>query len=374
MKRFLLIPDKFKGSLSASVVISTIHSGIKKVISNAEIENIWAADGGDGFLEAIQKYDAVSTIKTPTVNPLGQKIVAPYLFEENTKTAYIELAKASGIVLLKEPERNPLKTSTFGTGIQIKHAIELGAKHVFIGLGGSATNDGGCGIASALGYSFLNKNGSEIVPTGEDLNQIEQIKRTKTFDDVKFYAVNDVSNPLYGIKGAAYVYAQQKGANATEIALLDTNLRTLDKIVQKELDKSYALIPGSGAAGGTAYGLKTFFDAQFLSGIDFILRKAKVSKLLQKNTFDYIITGEGKIDSQTLNGKLISGVVEEGKKHKIPVVAFCGKLELSKKEYQQFGISEIIEIRQPNQNQKYNMDNASKLLEQSVSEFCSHLI
>ena len=313
--KVLLIPDKFKGSLSAEEVMSAISRGISKVLPKTKIYTITASDGGDGFLEAVSNYEEVEEVVVHTFDPLGRAIKASYVFQKEKERAYIELAKASGIELLALPERNPLLCSTYGTGIQIMHALQRGAKQIYIGLGGSATNDAGIGIAKALGFLFFDITGEELEPTGENLARIDRIQPpeiSNMLKDIKIYAVNDVNNPLFGAKGAAYTYAAQKGASKKDIVQLDLGLEHLHKVVKHQFKVSHAEHPGAGAAGGTAYGLKTFAGADFISGIDFILSLAEVEDLIANETIDYIITGEGKIDDQTLQGKLINGVLKLG--------------------------------------------------------------
>jgi len=294
------------------------------------------------------------------------------LLDSKNDTAYIELAKASGLELLKEEERSAMQTSTYGTGLQIKDAISRGAKTIYLGLGGSATNDAGIGIASALGYIFKDKNEEEVKPIGANLATIFKIEKSETFkksEDVKFYAVNDVDNPLFGINGAAHVYGEQKGASKEDITLLDEGLIHLNKIIKEELQKDFALVSGAGAAGGTAYGLKTFFDAEYLSGVDFLLELAEVPKIIESQKIDYIVTGEGKIDSQTIHGKLVKGVLKMAKKHKIPVVAICGKLDVDANELQKLGVQKVMQTYNPSKGVKYSMENTSQLIEELMGDY-----
>ena len=260
----LLVPDKFKGSLSADQVIRALTRGILSADPEATIHSVVASDGGDGFLDAVSRYDTVEEIFLDTVDPLGREISASYMLNREEGRAYVELAKAAGLVLLSTAERDPLKTSTFGTGLLIRDAIGRGAKEIYIGLGGSATNDGGIGMAKAIGYNFLDASGKELLPVGASLGLIHNIQKTlvdELLQEVSVFAVNDVNNPLFGPNGAAYVYAEQKGAGAQEIDFLDHGLQHLDKVVQGKFDKSFAQVSGAGAAGGSAYGLKAFFNA-----------------------------------------------------------------------------------------------------------------
>jgi len=263
-------------------------------------------------MSAIASYKTCISIQVIAQNPLGKLIQSYYLYNQKSNSAFIEMANTSGMELLELTERNPLLTSTLGTGNQIKDAINKGVKRIYIGLGGSATNDAGIGLAHALGYRFLDQNGQELEPVGGSLNDIVKIddsKVSKLVKEVSFYAVNDVNNPLFGQRGAAFVYAKQKGADDAMIEKLDSGLQNLDHIVTQQFGCENAEIPGSGAAGGTAYGLKTFLNAEFISGIDFILDLAGVHELLSNENFNVLVTGEGKIDQQTLSGNLIQGVL-----------------------------------------------------------------
>ncbi len=366
--RILLIPDKFKGSASAKEVLNALNKGIKKANPTAEIHNVLASDGGDGFLDAVSSYLNTEEVSVATFDPLGRQLTASYLLDTNNNTAYIEMAKASGMELLTVPEQNPMETSTYGTGLLIKDAILKGAKKIYIGLGGSATNDGGTGIAKALGYVFKNDKNEIIDPIGKNLCAIQSItcEKPELFNTVSFYAVNDVQNPLFGLYGAAHVYAEQKGATEEDIRILNTGLEHLDKIVQQQMNKNNADVHGAGAAGGAAYGLKTFLNAEFVIGIDFLLELAKIPELLTTAKFDFIITGEGKIDSQTLHGKLIKGVVNMGKNYKIPVLGICGKLDIDKNEIFNLGLHDALEISNASKSLEYNMKHAPELIETVV--------
>lgn len=372
MMNYLLIPDKFKGSLTATEVIDAISKGIKKADFTSTIFNIIASDGGDGFLDAISNSIPTNEVEIATIDPMGRPLKATYLLNATNDTAYIELAKASGLELLKEEERNVMQMSTYGTGLQIKDAVFRGVKTIYLGLGGSATNDAGIGIASALGYIFKDKNGEEVKPIGANLATVFKIEKSETlkkYEDVKFYAVNDVDNPLFGINGAAHVYGEQKGASKKEIAFLDKGLVHFNKVIKEKLKKDFALVPGAGAAGGTAYGLKTFFDATYVSGVDFLLELAEVPKIIENQKINYIVTGEGKIDSQTIHGKLVNGVVKMARKYKIPVVAICGKLDIDANELKKLGVQKVMQTYSPSKGVKYSMENASQLIEELIEDY-----
>ncbi|WP_422079735.1 glycerate kinase [Ulvibacterium sp.] len=373
----LIIPDKFKGSLTAKEVIVAISNGIEEKVPNANVFSVLASDGGDGFLNAVSENLDCELITMNTVDPLGRTIKAEYLLNRPDGVAYIELAKSSGLELLEANERNAMTTSTYGTGLQIKDAVAKGATSIYIGLGGSATNDGGIGIARALGYKFLDGLGNDLEPNGGNLSKIKTIKggeAVQNLQAVSLYAVNDVDNPLFGKTGAAHIYARQKGSNDSQIDTLDEGLRNLDTVVRNNLGKKVAQNPGAGAAGGTAYGLQAFLNAEFVSGIDFILNLAQVGQLLQKEKIDYIITGEGKFDDQTLHGKLIKGVVDLGKSNRVPVVVVCGQSEVAMEKLNLMDIAAILEIRDGTKPLQYNMENAADLTEKAVSTFFGNLI
>ncbi len=370
--KFLLIPDKFKGSLSADEVIGAMKEGILSALPDSECFGVLASDGGDGFLDAIAKYRTTEQIVHDTTDPLGRPIQAHYLFNGESSEAYVELVQAAGLVLLDEGERSAIQTSTYGTGLQIGHAIAKGAKTVYIGLGGSATTDGGTGIARALGYRFLDSSGKELEAKGGNLLKMVSIDATNAGDlknRVSLIAVCDVDNPLYGPGGAAYVYAGQKGASQRDIEMLDRGLRHLDALVAGQLGKKPAHIPGAGAAGGTSYGLKAFFDAEFLGGTSFILQMAGIRELLDDHSIDYILTGEGKIDSQTLSGKLISGIIDLGRQFNIPVIAACGKLGIPLQEIKAAGVKDVIEVSKRGKSLQYNMTYAAPLLKEAVRHY-----
>lgn len=373
--RFILIPDKFKGSLSAEEVIAALSNGIRRVYPHAEIHSVIASDGGDGFLDAVAHAVPVEVVTCPATDPLMREITARYLIDRKQKTAYVELAECSGMVLLRPEERNPLNTTTLGTGMQIRDAVQKGAKTIYVGLGGSATNDGGVGIAHGMGFRFLDKTGRILDPTGRNLSEIYSIDTRNVQDglaDIRVYAVNDVLNPLLGEQGAARVYASQKGAGEEDIDLLEKGLEHLAGVVKDTFGKTASDLPGSGAAGGAAFGLHTFLGAGFVRGVEFMLDLTDTKKLFEGQSADLLITGEGAIDEQTLQGKLIHGVVELGKQYALPTLAICGKLDLEAEKAQQYGLEAILEIRDKTKPTGYSMEHASELLERTIEVYLRH--
>lgn len=367
----LIAPDTFKGTLTAKGVIQAVKKGILRVSPSIKTYSYILSDGGDGFLNAVSQYTDMEEVMVPTVDPLGRSICVPYGMDRKTASAYIELSQASGITLLKDTERNVMETSTYGTGIQIKDAIEQGAQKIYIGLGGSATNDVGLGIAKALGYCFLDASGIEIHPKGAELHRVKKIIVPKSISDkrISFFAVNDVNNPLYGQHGAAHVYAKQKGGGPKEIELLDEGLKAISALFLKQLKKGNAHEPGAGAAGGTAYGLKTCLDAEFIAGTAFMIQLANIGERMKRYPIDLIITGEGKIDGQTQNGKLVQGILDLGKVNGIPVVAICGKSELNHEEVQQWGLEDVLPLQDGTLKDTYCMEHTAELIETRTFNF-----
>lgn len=364
----LLIPDSFKDSISATDIIAALDQGFARLNAGITTEHCVASDGGEGFLDFVQRYVAVDIIKTRTVDPLGREIETTYAFAKANKTAYIELAKASGLELLKTDERNPMHTSTYGTGLQIRDAIENGAEEIVVGLGGSTTNDGGAGIAQALGFSFLDENGEELEIKGEVLSQIKTIKKPASLKLPQLYAVNDVDNILTGTQGAAHTYGKQKGASPQEIQHLDKGLLHLSHIVQKDLQQDEANTPGAGAAGGTGYGLKVFGNASFIPGVNFLARVSGIAQALEKGTIDLIITGEGSIDHQTKRGKLVKGVAVLGAKHNIPVVAICGINQLDEAGTQSLGLQKVFTVADRASSKEDSINNARQYIKALARE------
>ncbi|MDX1365665.1 MAG: glycerate kinase [Arenibacter latericius] len=373
--KVLLIPDKFKGSLTAKEVVEALSRGVRRFNPKTTFYKVSASDGGDGFLDAIEHYISVERVEVATIDPLGRPLKSYYLIDKKNNTAYIELANASGLELLAHAELNIMEASTLGTGIQIVDALNKGAKNIVVGLGGSATNDGGIGIAHALGFRFLDTKGNVLEPKGKNLIHIAQIASPdgSLWDNIAFTAVNDVTNPLSGPEGASYIYGPQKGANKEQVQALDEGLRNLAERAKETFGRDYAHIPGTGAAGGAAFGLKSFLNADFVSGIDFIFQLAELPEIFKNNRIDYIITGEGKIDAQTLRGKLIKGVMELGRKYQVPVIAVCGKLEVDTQEMKQHGLLEVLEIGKDASSVQYSMDNAAELIENAIYNYFENL-
>jgi len=361
--KVVIAPDKFKGSLTSFEACSAIATGIKSIDPAARTLELPMADGGDGFAAVMKYYLHTTTIPCPTEDPLGRPLGAT-TFELKDGTAIIELASASGLVLLEEKERDPLKTSTYGTGRMIQAAIHAGAKEIMLGLGGSATNDAGTGILAALGFQFKDATGRPIRAAGGNLLHIHSILPPKPLPDVKFTIACDVQNVLYGEDGAAHVYAPQKGATPEAVAWLDKGLRQFAGLLKKDV----AGIPGAGAAGGIAAGLMGFFDVRIEKGIRLVMDSSGIMHRLQHA--DVVITGEGKIDRQTEYGKVVSEIALAAAQHHIPVIAFCGISEVD--DGTPLHLNAIREIAPQTMPREESMANAKVLLKNAVADYFIH--
>jgi glycerate kinase len=356
--KIIIAPDKFKGSLTAFEVCRSVEAGIKSIDSNIETISFPMADGGDGFASVLQAYLHTETIYCKTADPLGRPVNATYQWNEKTKTAIIEMAVASGLVLLKDNERNPFLTSTYGTGLLIKDAIAKSADKIILGIGGSATNDGGIGILEALGFILKDKDGKPLKGNGENLNKITSIL-PPSLKDVKFEIACDVQNVLYGPNGASFIYSPQKGADKEQVKILDNGLKNLAEVLLKETGKNIADIPGTGAAGGIAASLLCYFNTELKQGVDLVIEASDIHHFLDNTNL--VITGEGKIDNQSLDGKVIGKIAALANERHIPVIAFCGRLELTSEEIKETGLGEAYTIGE-SLSVEESMKNAGRLL------------
>lgn len=364
--KVIIAPDKFKGSLTSMQACECIRSGILQANKNAAIKIFPMADGGDGFATAIKYYWQTATVHCKAVNPLMKAIDATYEWDETNKTAIIELASASGLMLLKEDEQNPLHTSTYGTGLLIQHAIEKGACKIIVGLGGSATNDAGIGILSALGFGFKNKQGNILPPVGASLSSVNSIEPPPLLPSVEFVVACDVANTLFGRQGAAYIYAPQKGADGNAVKILDKGLRHFAYIIQLQTGKDIASFSGSGAAGGTAAGLAAFFKTQIVSGAKFIIDISKIEEQIEGAGI--VITGEGKLDSQSLQGKAVYEIAMLAKKRQTPLIIFCGQNTLGKAAMQKAGKPIVVALTQKGSDDAA-IKNAAALLSNAAANY-----
>ncbi|ADQ06422.1 glycerate kinase [Caldicellulosiruptor hydrothermalis 108] len=341
--KYLVAPDKYKGSFDALVASEIIKEAIVEVDKGAEVFQLPLADGGEGTLTALSKIFGAKIEQVEVNDPLFRKIKSRIGFFEDK--AIIEMAECSGLLLLKDEERNPLYTTTYGVGELIKYAISKGVKEIIIGIGGSATNDAGTGMLSALGMKFLNENGEELKPIGENLIKIKKIDDSEFLKDVrkvKFTVLCDVTNPLYGENGAAYVFAPQKGADENAVKLLDEGLKNFANVAKQYLGKDLSTSSGAGAAGGLGFALLAFLNAQYVSGIDYILSASNAEEHVK--SADIIITGEGRFDRQSLSGKSTIGIARLGAKFGKMVIVISGSIDCPFEEYTKEGITSIFSI------------------------------
>jgi glycerate kinase len=366
----LIAIDSFKGSLSTTQLADTIEMGIKDVSSDYFIKKIPIADGGEGTYETLVQGLGGTKVRVQVKDPLFNNIYAEYGIL-NDQTAIIEMAKSSGLTLVPANLRNPLNTSTFGVGQMIKDAIYKGSRNFIIGIGGSATNDAGIGMLSALGYVFKDESGNELIPKGSSLSKIKSIDSTfalKELSECEFLVACDVDNPLYGELGAAYVYGAQKGASIEDIKELDYGLQNFSSVIKETTGKNIAFISGSGAAGGLGGGFLSLLNSKLAPGIDIIFDKFKIIEDIK--WADMIITGEGRLDFQTIMGKAPIGVAKIAKQYDIPVIALAGSITEDAKKGHKHGITSMFSIMDSPMSLEEAMDeeNAKRLIYNKTNE------
>lgn len=365
--KIVIAPDSFKGSLTAFEVAKSIQKGILKVDETIENVIVPMADGGEGTVQSLIDASGGKIVELTVHDPLFREIKSFYGIMGDGVTAVIEMAAASGLPLLTPEERNPLKTTSYGTGELIKDAINRGSKKFIIGLGGSATNDGGCGMAQALGAKFLDKNGNEIGMGGGELAKISAIDISgldKRIKNAGFLAACDVENPLCGENGASAVYGPQKGASSDDVIHLDKGLEHFAQMVKQQLNLNIKDVAGAGASGGLGAGVMIFLNGQLQRGIDIVTQTTDLADKM--NGADLVITGEGRMDYQTTFGKTPFGVAQVAKKQNIPVIALAGSLGDGYQTLYKMGFDEIYSIMNESMSLKYAIENAAELLENAA--------
>jgi glycerate 2-kinase len=337
--KIIVTPDSFKGSISARSLCSTIKQGILEVYPEAIVHEIPLADGGEGTVENIIYATNGTTQEVNVKDPLGRTTKASYGILGDGHTVVIEMAQASGLPLLSDNEKNPLITSSFGTGELIIHALDAGYRRFIVGIGGSATNDGGTGMLKALGVHFYNHTGISLDEGGAALSELAYFDDTNLDSRIKessFIVASDVNNPLCGSNGASAIFGPQKGATPEMVERLDKALFHYGEVIAAQTGNDIRNIPGSGAAGGMGAALIAFLQAQIRPGIDIMLEAVQFEDVIKDA--DLIITGEGKLDSQTLAGKVIAGVCQKANRYNVPTVALCGGMELTSKQCDELGL------------------------------------
>ncbi|BCU54373.1 glycerate kinase [Enterobacter kobei] len=325
--KIVIAPDSYKESLSALDVATAIERGFKEIFPDAEYVKLPVADGGEGTVEAMVAATHGRIVNVNVTGPLGEPVAGFYGISGDEQSAFIEMAAASGLELVPAAQRDPLITTSWGTGELIRHALDAGVKHIIIGLGGSATNDGGAGMVQALGATLLNAQGNALGHGGGELASLARIDVSKLDPRLKTCRIEvacDVTNPLTGEQGASAIFGPQKGATGETIALLDNALHHYARIIQRDLDVDVLTLAGGGAAGGMGAGLYAFCGAELRRGIEIVTDALHLAEHVADA--DLVITGEGRIDSQTVHGKVPVGVAKVAKGYNKPVIGIAGSL------------------------------------------------
>lgn len=364
--KIIVAPDSFKGSCSAICIAHAIESGIKKVFPNAQIVKIPIADGGEGTVEALLLGCGGEMKQIEVVGPMGEMVTAKYGVLRNG-SAVIEMAVASGLTLVAKEKRNPLVATTYGTGQLIKAALDEGCHKIIIGIGGSATNDGGVGMAQALGVSFQDEDGNELGNGGGELYKLSRIDLRgldPRLGETEVVVACDVSNPLTGPEGAVAVYGPQKGATPEDVKLLDENLRHYARIIKEQLGIDISHVPGAGAAGGMGAGLMVFCSARLQTGIETVMDVVGFDRYLKDA--ELVVTGEGQIDGQSVYGKVPVGVAKRAKKFNLPVLVVTGGMGSEAHKVYDYGIDAIMSIPPGPISLREAMEHCERLVEEAA--------
>jgi glycerate kinase len=342
--KIIIAPDSYKGSLTSMEVARAVEKGIRRVLPKARCTSVPMADGGEGTVQSLVDATGGRFIRKRVKGPAGKPVTARYGMLADGETAVIEMAEASGLPLVSGRSRNPLRTTTFGTGQLMVDAMNKGARRIIIGIGGSATTDGGAGMAQALGVRFRDRRGNIIrgAAAGGMLDRIAGIDMSGRHEAVERTTITvacDVDNPLYGKRGAAHVFGPQKGATPAAVKKLDANLRHFGDVIKRSLGRDVAKLKGAGAAGGLGAGLMAFAGAELRSGIDIVVEAVRLERHVK--TADLVITGEGQVDFQTAYGKTPAGVARVARRYKVPVVAIGGGLADDARDVFKHGIDGI---------------------------------
>ena len=345
LKKIVVASDSFKGSLTSLDVAQNVEKAIREVYPLCDVLKVNVADGGEGTMEALQQTLGGVRVSLVVKDPLGREIEATYVILNDGITAVVEMSAASGLPLLKSDERNPLKTSTYGTGQLICDALDRGCRKILVGIGGSATNDAGMGMLQALGFRFLDAQGNQLQPVGENLQLVSSIDSTgrhPDLDKTEFVVACDVKAPLYGRNGAAYVFAPQKGADQKMVEMLDAGLRHFSEVSSAMAGYDCSQMQGTGAAGGLGYAFRQYLDACLERGIEMVLDAIGFDDII--SGADLVITGEGRVDSQTLTGKTPFGVAQHAHRQRIPVVVIGGSVEIDVLQVREAGFNDVIQV------------------------------
>lgn len=365
----VIAPDSFKGSLSSWEVAKAMERGVQRVVPQAELTLLPLSDGGEGLVDALVVASGGELLEVDVSGPLGTPVTAKLGLMGGGQTAVIEMAQASGLILVPENERNPLVTTTFGTGELISKALDLGSTHLIIGIGGSATNDGGMGMAQALGFRFLDAQGEPLGSGGGELARLARIDASRMdprLSDVRIEVACDVNNPLTGPTGASQIYGPQKGATPAMVEFLDAALARYDLILQRDLRQNVGKVPGAGAAGGLGAALMALLGGTLVSGIELVLDVLAFDE--KAKGADLVLTGEGKFDAQSAYGKVPVGVARRARELGVPCVVVAGSVLPSAEILHGEGVSAYFSILNQPMSLQEAMTNGAELVENQVAE------
>ncbi|MCF6410796.1 glycerate kinase [Pseudalkalibacillus salsuginis] len=373
--KIIVAPDSFKGSMTSTEASEAIRKGLLEVDEDLDVVLIPMADGGEGTVEALTAILGGEKQSEEVEDPLGRQVCADFGWIEKTKTAVIETAAASGLPLLKEGELDPYHASTYGTGQLVSRALDLGADKVILGLGGSATVDAGTGFFEALGIRFLDEAGNRVQASGGKLGEIKSIDAThldSRLADVEFTIASDVTNPLLGREGAVAVFGPQKGVTEDELVFFENGMGRYAETVASHIGKEYRSDEGSGAAGGFGFSLLAFLQPKFENGFTLISKLSGLESQISQSRL--VITGEGKVDGQSLYGKVPIGIARIAAKHHVPAIAFAGKIEGDLQAAKRQGLSLVLPIVDEPMTLSDAMEKGSILLQRAASRFMTSVL
>jgi glycerate kinase len=360
--RVLIAPDKFKGTLTAVQAAEAIARGWLRAAPTADVEQVPMADGGEGTLDALVAAEGGELRRARATGPLGDPVEAQYGVVGARRTAVVEMARASGLMLISEARRDPKRTTSRGTGELILEASRQGARRVLVCIGGSATNDGGAGMAQAVGIRLLDERGKDLRPGGAALLELARIDMRgmdPAVASATFMVATDVDNPLVGASGASAVYGPQKGASPSDVALLDRALAHFAAVVYRDLGVDIRDVPGAGAAGGLGAGLMAFLGARLRPGVDVVMEAVRLPERMQRA--DLAVTGEGTFDRQSLHGKAPAGVLRVAEEHRVPAIVLCGQCEVEPPNARAFALADRFGVEGA-------MERTGPLLEELAAE------
>ena len=368
--KFLITPDSYKGSMSAQEAAEVMESAIHKVLPEARCEILPMADGGEGTADCLRMCEAGEIVQCVVEDPLGKKIDSEFVWFQEQKKAVIEVAKACGIMLIRPEEKNPMEASSYGVGELINHAISMGCRQLILTLGGTVTNDGGCGMLSALGAKLTNGEGQEIERGGRGLMQIKNMDLSaprQKMKDIEVIVLYDVKSPLLGPGGATRVFGAQKGATEEMLEELEQGMENYAARMNDAAGRKISDLAGAGAAGGIGCALYGICDAKYISGSQYLIESMNIEE--KRKECDYVLTGEGSMDAQSLEGKVPVGIARIAKKYGKPVIAFVGMSKGESNQHYESGITAIFCILRKNDSIESILDSAEKNLEFAVENF-----